>query len=295
MALVDLWQAGNSPTISFEFFPARDEKEADKLEIALNTLADFKPDFTSVTFGAGGSTHKGSYELVKKLKKEKNLPVVPYLAAWGLQPDQVTSVVDDYRSLDINGLLCVRGDQPQESSDSISQGNFPHASDLLSYINKTNDLVLGAAGYPEGHRQAVDLAQDIEFLKLKMDNGAQFIITQYAYNNDSHYRFLDRCRQKEINIPIIIGVMPIYSVKMMESLAALCGATITEQVRDGLAQLPADDKKAVADFGVQFALQQCRDLINHGIQGIHFYTMDRAKSVARILTQLRQEGLLPAK
>ncbi len=295
MALMNAWQSGHSPTISFEFFPARDEKGADKLEAVINSLAEFKPDFTSVTFAAGGSTRQGSYNLVKKLKKEKNLPVVPYLAAWGLQPDQVTSLVNDYRSLEIDGLLCVRGDQPQENPDSQQPGSFPHATDLLSFIKKNNHLVLGAAGYPEGHRQAVGLVQDIEFLKLKVDKGAQFIITQYTYDNDFHYRFLDRCRQKKINIPIIIGVMPIYSIKMMETLAALCGATITSQVRKGLPGLPADDKKAVAGFGVEFALQQCRDLINHGVQGIHFYTMDRAKSVARILTQLRQEGLLPDK
>jgi methylenetetrahydrofolate reductase (NADPH) len=163
----------------------------------------------------------------------------------------------------------------------------------LGYLNKTNDTILGGAGYPEGHRQAVGLAQDIEFLKLKMDKGARFIITQYAYNNDFHYRFLDRCRQKGIDIPIIIGVMPIYSVKMMESLAQLCGATITPQIREGLAQLPPDDKKAVSEFGIRFALEQCRDLLNHGVQGIHFYTMDRAKSVGRIITSLREEGLLP--
>jgi methylenetetrahydrofolate reductase (NADPH) len=295
MALSALWQSGASPTISFEFFPARDDKGAEKLESVINILTDFEPAFTSVTFGAGGSTRQGSFQLVKKLKQEKKLAVVPYLAAWGLHSDQVNAIVNDYRSLQIDGLLCVRGDQPQTESDPTNIGSFPHATDLLGYLKKTNDMILGAAAYPEGHRQAAGLSQDIEFLKLKMEKGARFIITQYTYTNDLHYRFLDRCRQKGIDIPIIIGVMPIYSIKMMESLAALCGATISKGVRDGLAKIPPDDKRAVTEFGVQFALAQCRDLIQHGVQGIHFYTMDRARTVGRILTALHEEGLLPGK
>lgn len=295
MVFTDLWQSGGTPTISCEFYPAKEDKGTEKLESTINRLAAFQPDFTSVTFGAGGSTRRGSFQLVKKLKQQKHLTVVPYLAAWGLRSDQITAVVNDYRSLPIDGLLCVRGDQPQEGGDAASTGSFPHATDLLGYLRKYNDLILGAAGYPEGHRQAAGMAQDIEFLKLKVEKGARFIITQYAYDNDFYYHFLDHCRRKGIDIPIIIGVMPIYSIRMMESLAALCGATITGEVKNGLAQLPPDDKKAVAEFGVRFALEQCRGLIRHGVQGIHFYTMNRAKSVSRILTALAEEGLLPGK
>ena len=151
---------------------------------------------------------------------------------------------------------------------------------------------MGCAGYPEGHIEAETKEKDLEYLKLKVDNGAQYIITNYCYDNQYFIDFVDRCRAIGIDVPIVPGVMPIYSVKMMEMLANLCGATITDKVRNGLAALPPEDKPAVADFGIDFAAQQCRELIEQGVPGLHIYTMDRSKASVEIVKRLKKEGLL---
>jgi methylenetetrahydrofolate reductase (NADPH) len=289
----NLWENRKQPTISFEFFPARDDKAAGKLEGVIDTLAELEPDFVSVTFGAGGSTREGSFQLVRKLKQEKGLRLVPYLAAYGLGPEAIKGVLDNYKDLEIDGLLCARGDEPADMEGFTPHPeSFAHASELLDFVGEHYDFVLGAAGYPEGHKEAVSKEKDLEFLKLKVEKGAQFVITQYVYDNRYFFEFLETCRSMGIDVPIICGVMPIYSVKMMESLANLCGATITPEVHEGLAALPPDDKKAVTQFGIQFAVRQCRELIRHGVDGIHFYTMDRGKSVKQIITQLKEEKVL---
>lgn len=293
MSIKDLWKERKRPTISFEFFPARDEKAAKKLDKAIDTLAELGPDFVSVTFGAGGFTREGSLQLAQKLKNEKGLPVLPYVAPYGMNPHDAASVLDDYKDLGIEAILCARGDKPMDIEGfKPHPDSFVHASDLLAFVGEHYDFFTGAAGYPEGHKEAESKEKDLEYLKLKVEKGARFIITQYVYDNQYFFNFVETCRGMGIDVPIIAGVMPIYSVKMMENLAALCGATITPQVRDGLAKLPPDDKSAVTEFGIQFAMQQCSELIRHGVDGIHFYTMDRSKSVVQIITQLKNEELL---
>lgn len=293
MSIENLWKNRKRPTVSFEFFPARDEKSAQKLDKVIDALADLEPDFVSVTFGAGGSTREGSFQLAQKLKKEKALTVVPYFAAYGLSPDEILSIVDGYKNLGVGGLFCVRGDKPMDMEKFRPHpDSFAHASDLLTFVGEHYDFFLGAAGYPEGHKEAESKEKDLEYLRLKVEQGARFIIAQYVYANQYFFDFVKKCREIGIDVPIVSGVMPIYSVKMTESLASLCGATITPQVRDELAKLSSDDKKAVTEFGIEFATHQCRELIQHGVEGIHFYTMDRSKSVVKIVTRLREEGLL---
>lgn len=292
LPLPQLWKT-KKPTVSFELFPARDEKAAKKLTKVIAKLTALEPDFVSVTFGAGGSTREGSYQLAKTLTQDKNLHVLPYLAAFGLSPDEIAAILDQHKAVGIDSVFCVRGDEPENLDDFTPHpDSFPHASDLLSFVGQHCDLFPGAAGYPEGHRQAESKEKDLEYLKLKVKNGARFIISQYVYDNRFFFDFAERCRAAGIDVPIIAGVMPIYSVKMTENLAALCGATITPNVRDGLGQLPPGDKDAVTAFGVEFAYKQCRELLEHGVDGIHFYTMDRAKTVAAVINRLKADKLL---
>ncbi|MHC4665678.1 MAG: methylenetetrahydrofolate reductase, partial [Planctomycetota bacterium] len=252
-----------------------------------------KPDFFSVTFGAGGSTREGSHQLIDKLKNEKGNKVVAYFAGYGLGPDDIIAVLDSYQVLGIEDILVVRGDPPREHEDfQPHPQSLPHASDLVAFLRPRYDFCMGVAGYPEGHIEAESREKDIEYLKLKVDNGAEYIISNYFYDNRYFFDFVERCRAAGIDVPILPGVMPVYSVKMLEMLAGLCGATVTDEVHQGIAALPEGDKQALVNFGIEFAVRQCQDLLRAGVPGLHIYTMDRSPSAAGIVERLRKDGLL---
>ena len=293
MKLTDLWNKSRKPTISFELFPPRTEKAAQRFGNILDNLASLNPDFASVTFGAGGSTREGSRQLLEKLIQDKGLEVVGYFACYGLAPDDISAVLDSYQQLGIENILLVRGDIPREQEGfSPHPDSFSHASQLVEFVRPRYDFCLGVAAYPEGHIEAESKERDLEYLNLKVDQGAEYIITNYAYDNQYFFEFRDRCQGIGINVPILPGVMPIYSLKMMASLAKLCGASIPEGLQRDLAALPEGDKGAVLNFGVEFAYQQCRGLLSEGVPGVHIYTMDRSKSVTEIVSRLRSDGLL---
>jgi methylenetetrahydrofolate reductase (NADPH) len=291
MKLTDIWKSSQKPTLSFELFPARTEKAAASLEKAIDELAALKPDFVSVTFGAGGSTREGSRQLLDTLKHAKGLEVIAYFAGYGLGPDHIVAVLDSYRDIGVESVLAVRGDPPQEPIESHPD-SLAHASDLVTFIRSRYDFCVGVAGYPEGHIDAPSKAQDLEYLKLKIDNGAEYIITNYCYDNAFFFDFVERCRAAGIDVPILPGVMPIFSVKMMEMLAGLCGATITEAIRRGIGALDEDDKEGLVAFGIDFAVRQCTELLQAGVPGLHIYTMDRSQSAVGIVNRLRGDGLL---
>ncbi len=293
MKVTKLWSTGRKPTISFELFPPRSPKGAEKLENTIDALAGLEPDFVSVTFGAGGSTREGSRQLVEKLKNKKKLEVVAYFAGYGLGPEDICAVMDDYQALGLENVLVVRGDMPREQEDfKPHTQSFPHASDLIAFIRPRYGFCLGAAGYPEGHIESESRDKDIEYLKLKVENGAEYVISNYFYDNKYFFDFVERCKSIGINVPIVPGVMPIYSIKMMEMLAGMCGATITDEVRQGMASLPEGDKEALVNFGIDFAVNQCSQLLQKGVPGLHFYTMDLSKSSVGIVNRLRKDELL---
>jgi methylenetetrahydrofolate reductase (NADPH) len=162
----------------------------------------------------------------------------------------------------------------------------------MAFIRPQYGFCIGVAGYPEGHIDAPSKEKDIEYLKLKVDRGAEYIIANYFYDNQYFFDFVERCRVSGIDVPIVPGVMPIYSVKMMERLASICGATITEEVRMGIGEVPEGDKQALVAFGIEFAVRQCVELVREGVPGLHIYTMDRSESTAGIVDRLRSEGLI---
>ena len=292
MRVADIWKAGGKPTISFELFPAKSERAAVSLGKAIAKLAALEPDFVSVTFGAGGSTREGSRQLVADLKETYGLEVIAYFAGYGLGPDDITGALDSYREIGVENVLAVRGDPPQDTDIEPHPESFPYACDLVPFIRARYDFCLGVAGYPEGHIDATSREKDLEVLKLKVERGAEYIITNYFYDTAYFFDFTARCRAAGIEVPIVPGVMPIYSVKMMEMLAGLCGATITDEVRRGLAALPADDKDALAEFGIGVAVRQCTELLEAGVPGLHLYTMNRSKSAVAIVNRLRRQGAL---
>ena len=292
MKLTHLWSLEEKPTLSFELFPARSAKAAEKLEATIDELTALEPDFASVTFGAGGSTREGSWKLVEKLMVEKDLETLAYFAGSGLGPSEITSVLDDYQALDVENVLVVRGDPPREGDYKPHPESLPYASELMAFIRPKYDFCLGVAGYPEGHIEVASKEKDIEYLKLKVDQGAEYIITNYCYDNHFFFDYIERVRAAGINLPILPGVMPIFSVKMMEMLASLCGATITEKIHKGIEALPEGDKEALLEFGIDFATRQCTELLQTGVPGIHLYTMDRSQSAVGIVNRLRRDDLL---
>lgn len=293
MYITDVWKAHKKPTLSFELFPARTEKGEINLNKAIDKLYRLEPDFVSVTFGAGGSTRAGSRELIKKLKHEKGFDVMAYFAGYGLGPDEINNVLKDYENIGIKNLLVVRGDPPHDQgSFTPHPDSMAHATDLLNYIKPKFDFCLGSAGYPEGHIDATSKEKDLEILKLKIDNGAEFIIANYFYDNKFFFDFLERIHQAGITVPVIPGIMPIYSAKMTINLAKLCGATIIDTIHNGLAAFEEKDRDGLNAFGIDFAFNQCKELLQFGVPGIHIYTMNRSVSTIGLVTKLKEEGLL---
>lgn len=292
MKVTEMWQK-KTPTISFEFFPARNAEAAEKLDRVINQLAIMEPDFVSVTFGAGGSTREGSRQLVDWLKNDLKLEVMAYFAGYGLGPDDIQGVLDSYLDLGVDNVLVVRGDPPHGQPDfQPHAASLAHASQMLAFIRPRYPFCLGAAGYPEGHIEAESQQKDLEYLQLKVEKGAEYILTNYFYDNRYYFDFVTNCRSLGIKVPIVPGIMPIFSLKMMENLAKLCGASISDALRQRLAALPAGDNQALLKFGIDFAFEQCKELIAAKVPGLHFYTMDRSPSTAGVLTRLRREGLL---
>lgn len=280
------------PALSFEYFPARTEKNAEMLEKTLDVLTALNPDFVSVTFGAGGSTREGSYELVKKLKEEKGLEVVAYLAAYGLKQEAVATVLDAYQALGVENILALRGDFGKEVPTEIPTDSIHYAYELVSYARKKYSFCIGVAGYPEGHIAAPSLEKDIEYLKYKVDQGADYVIANFFHDNVYFFNLMERCRKIGLAVPVIPGLMPVYSVKMMEMLAANCGASIPVKLRKGIAALPEGDTDALIAFGIDYTSQQCEELLKEGASGLHIYTMDKWESTKGIVERVRAEGLL---
>lgn len=293
MKVTEMWQT-KKPTVSFEFFPARNAEGAEKLTRVIDQLDLMEPDFVSVTFGAGGSTREGSRQMIARLKNDLKLEVMAYFAGFGLGPEDIQGVLDTYLDLGVANVLVVRGDPPHGQPDfKPHPASLPHASDLLEFIRPRYPFCLGAAGYPEGHIEAESRQKDLEYLQLKVDKGAEYIITNYFYDNRYYFDLVASCRQLGLNIPILPGIMPIFSIKMMENLAKLCGASISDDLRQKLASLrPPGDAQALLNFGIDFAFQQCKGLLEAGAPGLHFYTMDRSPSTAGVVSLLRREGLL---
>ncbi len=286
------YAANGKPVISYEFFPPRNETAAAQFDKVIDTLVETDPDYVSVTFGAGGSTREGSYQTVTKLIADKKISTVAYIAGFGLGPEDISREMDRYEKLGVETIFVIRGDEPQNEDFVASKDSFQHASSMISYIKDRYPFCLGCAGYPEGHIQAESLEKDIQYLKLKQDNGASYVVAQYCYNNDVFFEYVKKCRSAGVTIPIVPGIMPVYTIGLTKTLSKVCGTTITEGLQKELDRLADADKDSVLAFGVEFATEQCRGLLEQGVPGLHFYTMDRSRSTKEIVSRLRQEGRL---
>ncbi len=274
------------PAVSFEFFPPKNEGGWASLYQAIGELHAIKPSYVSVTYGAGGSTRAKTVELVARIQNELAIRSMAHLTCVGHTAEEIGGILDDLWNHGIRNVLALRGDPPAGQSQFVAtQGGFAYASDLVSFVKARHDFAIGVAGYPEGHPQCLNRTRDLEMLKLKVDNGGNFIVTQLFFDNADFYRFRDAARKMGIKVPIVAGIMPISNVAQIKRFIGMCGAKIPQPLLLKLEAIEGD-AEAVHAAGIDYAAAQCRDLIANGVDGLHFYTLNKSKSTVQICKSL---------
>ncbi|MEM0982830.1 MAG: methylenetetrahydrofolate reductase [NAD(P)H] [Planctomycetota bacterium] len=291
MHITDLFQR-DGRTVSFEFFPPKSAEAAETLYSTVTDLEALSPSFVSVTYGAGGSTRKLTNDLVVRLERETNLSPIPHLTCVMQSESDVGEILERYAEAGISNILALRGDPPVgvEDYDPTSE-HFAQASDLVGFIQRFNNanghrFGIGVAGFPEGHPGTPNRLKEMDYLKAKVDAGADYICTQLFFDNRDFYDFRDRCRLAGIKVPIIAGIMPITSLKGMERMAELAlGARYPAPLLRALRRTNGDPD-GVRSVGVHWATEQCRDLLDRDVDGLHLYTLNRSKATVEIYKTL---------
>lgn len=277
------------PAFSFELFPPKDAAGVTRLFETVAALRRFDPTYISVTWGAGGGTRELTVDLVTRIQAEAGIDAMAHLTCVGASRDELRDVLEALARAGIENVLPLRGDPPKgETQFRAAADGFAHASELVAFIRAEHGarFCLAGAAYPEKHVEAADSAQDLEHLRTKVDAGVDFLITQLFFDNRAYFGFVERARAAGIAVPIIPGIMPITNAAQITRFTALCGASIPTPLRNRLDAL-RDDPEAVVEVGVDYAIEQCRDLLARGAPGIHFYTLNRSPATARVLEALR--------
>lgn len=286
MKLKDLYSSSShNPIISYEVFPPKDDNDGmktDSLFSELRKLKKFNPSLISVTYGAGGSNRNQSVDIIKRIKNELKITPMPHFTCVSTDKALIKTYLSEIEELGIKNILALRGDIPEQGQ---VFDDFKYASELVEYIKTESSLSVAVAGYPEGHIEALSLEDDLKYLKLKVDNGADVIYTQLFFNNNCFLSFLDKCTNFGINIPIIPGIMPITSYKSIQKMVQLCRVDVPKSLLD-IIELHKNDNDYIKKLGVEFATRQCDELIALGVKGVHFYTLNKANSVSNILQNL---------
>jgi methylenetetrahydrofolate reductase (NADPH) len=283
---IDQTLGGGKPAVSFEFFPPKTDAGWAQLYGTIAELHAIKPSYVSVTYGAGGGTRAKTVDLVARIQRELNLRAMAHLTCVGHTADELGGILDDLWNEGVQNVLALRGDPPAGQTDfKATQGGFSHADELVKFARERHDFCIGVAGYPEGHPQCLNKTRDLENLKRKLDNGAAFVVTQLFFDNDIFHWFRDTARKMGITVPIVAGIMPITNVAQIKRFISMCGAKIPHKL---LLQLEAveNDPTATAEIGVKYAIEQCNDLIKHGVDGLHFYTLNKSRATVEICKAL---------
>lgn len=295
MHISDILKA-HKPSLSFEFFPPKTEKASNDLYQVISELEGYSPSFVSVTYGAGGATRDLTHDLVIKIKETTGIPPVPHLTCIGHTEAEIQSILERYAEVGVGNILALRGDPPHDQPDyDRSKDDFKFASDLVRFIKKFNEsgkhpdprgFGIGVAGFPEGHPTTPNRVKEMGYLKEKVDAGADYICTQLFFDNHDFLDFRERCQLEGICIPIIAGIMPVTSLKGMNRMAELAeGARYPAKLIRAL-QRAEGDTKAVEKVGIHYAAQQCAELLDAGVAGIHFYTLNKSKVTMEIYSNL---------
>jgi methylenetetrahydrofolate reductase (NADPH) len=272
--------------LSFEVFPPKREGNLESLYVTITELGELKPDFISVTYGAGGSTREKTIEISSRVKNEFNLEVLAHLTCVQSTKDDIAKILDSLKEKNVENILALRGDPPEGMERfTKTDGGFGYANELVQFIKTRTDFSIGVAGYPEGHIEAPSLKVDMINLKRKVDAGADFIITQLFFNNDAFYNFRDRAMEIGIDVPILPGIFPILNYNQIIRIASLAGVRIPSRLREKV-EKNKDNPQEVEKYGMEYAIIQVDNLIKNEIAGLHLYCMNKSHPVKKILAEL---------
>ena len=281
------------PVVSFEFFPTKTpEGERTLLEKTIPELGQLQPDFCSVTYGAGGSTRETTLAIVDRIQRQQGLTAMAHMTCVNATREDTESVLEQARALGITNILALRGDPPGGTGDfHKTDGGFEYAYELVRFIKDMNGFSIGVAGFPEGHIACTEgKYADWQHLKHKIDQGADFVITQLFFSNRDYFEFRDYLASLGVTVPLVPGIIPILSAGQIKRFVALCGADLPAALVRELDKRAGDDE-AVLQFGIEYATRQCEELLREGAPGLHFYTLNKARSSSQIVGNLNLANL----
>ena len=292
MHVLDIFKPGK-PTISFEFFPPKTPDAQALLFSTIRDLETIRPAFVSVTYGAGGSTRELTHDLVLRLKTETALDPIPHLTCVGHNEEEIISILERYANAGVTNILALRGDPPRDRPGyDHSHDTFPQAAALVNFIKKFSGhpdkrgFGIGVAGFPEGHPATPNRLVEMDYLKAKIDAGADYICTQLFFENRDFYDFRERCELAGIHVPIVAGIMPVTSLTSMKRMAELAGGTRFPARLMKALHRAGDSQEAVRQIGLHYATEQCSDLLDNGVAGIHLYTLNQSTATREICHRL---------
>ncbi len=274
------------PFFSFEFFPPRDEAGMEQLFATIETLRPLRPAFVSITYGAGGSARARTIELAKRVQREIGLTVLAHATCVGSSRAELRGLFDDLARAGIKNVLALRGDPPRgEAAFTPPSGGFGHATELIAMLHRNYNFCIGAACYPEVHPEAQSPESDLAYLREKVENGAEFLISQLFLDNDAYFGFVERARAAGIGVPILPGLMPVTNYEQIKRFVAMCGAKIPPKLQVEM-ESRLGDASAVEDLGVAYAAMQAVELLRSGAPGIHFYTLNRSPATRALVSAM---------
>jgi methylenetetrahydrofolate reductase (NADPH) len=280
--------AAGKPVISFEFFPPKTEEgDRNLLEKTIPALLQTRPDYCSVTYGAGGSTRDKTLMIVDRIQKQHHLTAVAHLTCVSATKEEIRNLLEQIKSLGVRNVLALRGDPPGGGAFKMTPGGFEFSNQLVEFIREFDHFSIGVAGFPEGHiacKQGKHV--DWGYLKNKIEAGADFVLTQLFFDNADYYEFRDFLHKKGVKVPLVPGIVPILSTQQIKKFTALCGSRIPETLSKRLDEIGADDS-AATEFGIEYATKQCENLLRNGAPGIHFYTLNKSHSTVQVLKNLK--------
>ena len=273
------------PFFSFEFFPPKDDDGSHRLFETIAALQPLRPAFVSITYGAGGSTRARTVALAKQIQQEIGLTVVAHVTCVGATRSDLRALFDDLARAGIRNVLALRGDAPRSEAFAVPPTGFAHAEEMIAMLKRNYDFCIGAACYPEKHPESSAPAEDLHFLRRKVDAGADFLVSQLFFDNEKYFDFVRSARAAGIDVPILPGVMPITNFDQIRRFVAMCGATIPPKLHVEM-EARRGDPAAVEALGVAFASMQAVALLRAGVPGIHFYTLNRSPATRAIVSSL---------